>query len=429
MGSVSGAGPAGRVAFTLDSLTPASEFPAFDVDRSSGQLVVAHSLDRENVSEYHLEIRALDTTSIGNPQSIAVSVKIVIEDANDNPPRWPQDPITVRVSERAVIGSTIYNLTAVDLDSGLNGDLRYGLVAEFPSGGSFAVDSLTGALTLARPLDREERAEYTLILKASDRAPPGEQLASTVTARIVVLDQNDNDPVFVAPESAKVAVTPDLLPGEWTLSPTRLFTVFPFSFSFFLFFFFFFFLCKSNLKRVKNPEASAERRGSSITKRHYRKLASFTGATLVRVVAVDKDAGDNGRVSYVITSANEEARFSVGYESGIVSLERPMVRSTELEITANDHGSPPRKSTLRLILTLASGQTNGPPRLLLANPVARISEDLQVGAPVLNVAGPIIADQGKFVQPFVSLERLSRACKSSRSRFPIPFLFPLNNAR
>ncbi|XP_076296271.1 dachsous cadherin-related 1 [Lasioglossum baleicum] len=331
VGSVSGAGPAGRVAFTLDSLTPISEFPAFDVDRSSGQLVVAHSLDRENVSEYHLEIRALDTTSIGNPQSIAVSVKIVIEDANDNPPRWPLDPITVRVSEKAVIGSTIYNLTATDSDSGLNGDLRYGLVAEFPAKGSFAVDSLTGALTLAKQLDREERAEYTLILKASDRAAPGEQLASTVTARIIVLDQNDNDPVFVAPESNKVAVTPDLLPG----------------------------------------------------------------AMLVRVVAVDKDAGDNGRVSYVITSANEEARFSVGYESGIVSLERPMVRSTELEITANDHGTPPRKSSLRLHLTMATGQTNGPPRLLLANPVARISEDLQVGAPVLNIAGPvIIADQG-----------------------------------
>ncbi|XP_015437598.1 PREDICTED: protein dachsous [Dufourea novaeangliae] len=333
VGSVSGAGPAGRVAFTLDSLTPISEFPAFDVDRSSGQLVVAHSLDRENVSEYHLEIRALDTTSIGNPQSIAVSVKIVIEDANDNPPRWPQDPIPVRVSEKAVIGSTVYNLTATDLDSGLNGELRYGLVAEIPSKGSFAVDSLTGALTLTKPLDREERAEYTLILRASDRASPGERLASTVTARIIVLDQNDNDPVFVAPESTKVPVTPDLLPG----------------------------------------------------------------ATLVRVVAVDKDAGDNGRVSYVITSANEEARFSVGYESGIVSLERPMARSTELEITANDHGSPPRKSTLRLTLTLlASGQTNGPPRLLLANPVARVSEDLQVGAPILNVAGSIIVDQGNI---------------------------------
>lgn len=151
---------------------------------------------------------------------------------------------------------------------------------------------------------------------------------------------------------------------------------------------------------------------------------------LVRVVAVDKDAGDNGRVSYVITSANEEARFSVGYESGIVSLERPMVRSTELEITANDHGSPPRKSTLRLILTLASGQTNGPPRLLLANPVARISEDLQVGAPVLNVAGPIIADQGKRAPRSLSKsyrgpanrERADRQDRDSRFHFiPIKY--------
>ncbi|EZA53066.1 Protein dachsous [Ooceraea biroi] len=330
VGSVSGAGPAGRVAFTLDSLTPLSEFPAFDVDRSSGQLVVAHTLDRENVSEYHLEIRALDTTSIGNPQSIAVSVKIVIEDANDNPPRWPQDPITVRVSEKAAIGSSIYNLTASDLDSGMNGELRYGLVAEFPSKGCFAVDSLTGSLTLAKQLDREERAEYTLVLKASDRAPSGEQLASTVTARIIVLDQNDNDPVFVAPESTKIAVASNLLPG----------------------------------------------------------------ASLVRVVAVDKDSGDNGRVSYVITSGNEEACFTVGYESGIVSLAKPIAKPTDLEITANDHGSPPRKAMLKLSLMPVTAQDSGPPRLLLPNPVASISEDLHVGAPVLNVAGPAVADQG-----------------------------------
>lgn len=205
------------MAFTLNSLMPISEFPAFDVDRSSGQLVVAHSLDRENVSEYHLKIRALDTTSIGNPQSIAVSVKIVIEDANDNAPSWPQDPIIVRVSEGAAIGSTIYNLTASDLDSGLNGELRYDLVAEFPSKGYFAVDSLTGALTLAKQLDREERTEYTLILKASDRAPPGEQLASTVTAQIIVLDQNDNDPVFIAPESTKITIASNLPPGEYRI--------------------------------------------------------------------------------------------------------------------------------------------------------------------------------------------------------------------
>lgn len=214
VGSVSGAGPAGRVAFTLNSLTPLAEFASFDVDRGSGQLVVAHSLDRENVSEYHLDIRALDTTSIGNPQSIAVSVKIVIEDANDNAPEWPQDPMTIRVSEGSIIGSTIYNLSASDRDSGPNGDLTYNLVSEFPATGSFAVDSLTGALTLAKSLDREERSDYTLVLRASDCAPIAERLAATVTARIIVLDQNDNNPVFVAPEILTIPATADLTPGE-----------------------------------------------------------------------------------------------------------------------------------------------------------------------------------------------------------------------
>lgn len=115
----------------------------------------------------------------------------------------------------------------------------------------------------------------------------------------------------------------------------------------------------------------------------------------MRVVAVDRDSGDNGRVSYVITSGNEEARFTVGYESGIVSLAKPIARPTDLEITANDHGSPPRRAVLRLSLIPVTARASGPPRLLLSNPVASIAENLQIGAPVLNVAGPAVADQGK----------------------------------
>lgn len=116
---------------------------------------------------------------------------------------------------------------------------------------------------------------------------------------------------------------------------------------------------------------------------------------MVRVVAIDKDSGDNGRVSYVITSGNEEARFTVGYESGIVSLAKHVMRPTDLEITANDHGSPPRKAVLKLSLIPVTMQINGPPRLLLPNPIARISENSHIGTSILNVAGPAIADQGK----------------------------------
>lgn len=97
----------------------------------------------------------------------------------------------------------------------------------------------------------------------------------------------------------------------------------------------------------------------------------------------------------MITSGNEKACFTVGYDSGIVSLAKPVTRPTDLEITANDHGSPPRKAVLKLSLIPVTTQINGPPRLLLPNPIARISENLHIGAPVLSVAGPAIADQGK----------------------------------
>lgn len=138
----------------------------------------------------------------------------------------------------------------------------------------------------------------------------------------------------------------------------------------------------------------------------------------MRVVAVDKDSGDNGRVSYVITAGNEEARFTVGYESGIVSLAKPMARPTDLEITANDHGTPPRKATLKLSLTPSTVQTSGPPRLLLSNPIARISEDLQVGATVLNVVGPAIADQGER-EGLRLLNQFTRDCKIPLVHCPI----------
>ena len=86
-----------HVTYTLTSLTADVIDGAFDMDRNTGSLVVARSLDREQQSEYRLEIRALDTTASNNPQSSAVTVKIEIADVNDNAPVWSQDPISVYV--------------------------------------------------------------------------------------------------------------------------------------------------------------------------------------------------------------------------------------------------------------------------------------------------------------------------------------------
>lgn len=214
VGSLSEAGLSGQVVYTLESSRPISDSPAFDVDHVTGHLVVANLLDREEIDEYNLKIRALDITSYSNPQITDISVKIKVIDANDNPPRWPQDPIFVKVSENTAVGAIIHNLSATDPDHGSNGNIRYSLVDEHPPSANFAVDSHTGALTILQTLDYEKRFDYTLVIKAEDNPLSSERLATTVTVRILVMDENDNSPVFVSPEMPKILVTPDTLPGS-----------------------------------------------------------------------------------------------------------------------------------------------------------------------------------------------------------------------
>lgn len=196
------------VTYTLTSLKPDTNADAFDIDRGSGSLVVARELDREIQSEYRLEVRALDTSSMNNPQSSAITVKIEVVDINDNPPKWSQDPVVVHVSENTEIGTNIYNLSANDVDSGINGELRYSLVKQIPSNKKFTIDSLTGTLTLSSNLDYEDVAEYILVAKATDQAVNvSERLSTSVTIRILVTDFNDNSPKFVVPTTVQVFIS------------------------------------------------------------------------------------------------------------------------------------------------------------------------------------------------------------------------------
>ena len=57
----------------------------------------------------------------------------------------------------------------------------------------FNLDVHTGALS-ARPVDREQQSMYNLRILASDRGSP--QLRSECNISIIILDDNDNEPVF-----------------------------------------------------------------------------------------------------------------------------------------------------------------------------------------------------------------------------------------
>lgn len=358
-----------HVTYTLTTLTPGSpsglhnnqvdsqaSVGAFDIDRSTGSLVVARELDRELQSEYRLEVRALDTSATNNPQSSAVSVRVDVADVNDNAPRWPEDPVNIIVPEDTPVGSVVWNFTASDADAGSNGEIRYSLVKQWPNitrAPTFTVDPLTGTLTLNADLDYEALSEYTLIVRATDQpSNKSERLSTSVTARLIVTDANDNAPVFVSPASSSVLLSD----------------------------------------------------------------SAAVGMTLCHVIAVDRDAGENGHVTYVIVSGNQEGKFALSYDTGVLTLARSLVsvdtpanrRSSGarfggdsgaryiLNVTASDHGAPTPRYASKVLHIIVQGTKENPPRFLHSVYHANVSEDAATGSYVTKVlARSPVSESGK----------------------------------
>ncbi|VDO60529.1 unnamed protein product [Heligmosomoides polygyrus] len=74
-------------------------------------------------------------------------------------------------------------------DSGAYGRVQYSLASDH---GMFVIDSETGAITVTRPLDREQTHEYLLHVLAKDSDP----VKPKTLVLVSVLDQNDNPPLF-----------------------------------------------------------------------------------------------------------------------------------------------------------------------------------------------------------------------------------------
>lgn len=331
-----------QVTYTLNSISTDVIGNAFDIDRGTGSLVVARPLDRERQSEYRLEVRALDTTASNNPQSSAVNIRIEIIDCNDNYPKWPADPIRLRIAENSPIGMTLYNFTATDTDSGLNGQIQYELVQQMPwTRKTFSIDSLTGTLTQLLPIDYEDVTEYMVIVKASDQAAnTSERLSSTVTVYLSVLDINDNAPVFSVPNA--------------------------------------------DMGHIYVSESLS------------------VGDTVTRIIASDRDSKANGQITYAIVSGNEDAQFDMNAIDGSVRLMRPLLANVSsdlmasgrmLVISAIDNGTPALSSQTS-VQVIVQGRSINPPKFIESVYYANVTENVAAGTFVVRVNAKLQSDTG-----------------------------------
>lgn len=121
------------------------------------------------------------------------TVRVVVQDVNDHSPEFERQVYRATITENSPINSWVLTPVATDKDAGLNAKIRYSLLGEKVD--RFYVDADTGVITTAASLDREETAIYFLTLMAQDCSAT-EPRATAVNLTILVLDQNDNSPIF-----------------------------------------------------------------------------------------------------------------------------------------------------------------------------------------------------------------------------------------
>ncbi|OXB50923.1 hypothetical protein ASZ78_007681, partial [Callipepla squamata] len=185
----------------------------FRLDPRSGVLTLTETLDREHICPHSESCTLSFQLLLENPVQL-IRGEVDVRDVNDNSPVFPQKEMVLEIIETAVLGSRLPLETARDMDMGLNGVQNYSLTAN--SHFSLALEKGKGGakyvkLVLQRQLDREEQRELHLVLTATDGGSPPR--SGTADVRVVVLDANDNMPVF-SREVYEVRVAENSPPGQ-----------------------------------------------------------------------------------------------------------------------------------------------------------------------------------------------------------------------
>uniref|UniRef100_A0A8D1PF66 Cadherin domain-containing protein n=1 Tax=Sus scrofa TaxID=9823 RepID=A0A8D1PF66_PIG len=289
-------GKNGQVTCTISEDLP------FKLERSIDnyyRLMTAKNLDRENFSVYNITLKATDGGS--PPLSTETHVSIHVADTNDNPPTFLHSSYSVYVPENNPRGTSIFSVTAYDPDSNENARVVYSLsedTLQGPSVSSYvSINSDTGVLYALHSFDYEQFRDLQLRVIASDSGDP--PLSSNVSLSIFVLDQNDNTPEILYPA----------LPTDGSTG-------------------------------VELAPRSAE-----------------PGYLVTKVVAVDRDSGQNAWLSYRLLKASEPGLFAVGLHTGEVRTARALLDRDALKqslvVAVQDHGQPPLSATVTLTVAVA----------------------------------------------------------------------------
>ncbi|XP_047190580.1 protocadherin gamma-C5-like isoform X8 [Scophthalmus maximus] len=264
-------------------------------------LVTKGILDRENVSEYNIEITADDSGS--PPLSSKKIIPVSITDVNDNPPVFTQSSYNVYLKENGVPGSILFSVSASDLDHGENAKLSYSIldskVQDVSVSSYVYINSDNGSIYSMHSFDYEKLKVFQIQVQAKDQGSPS--LSSNASVHVFILDQNDNAPSVIYPSSAALG----------------------------------------SLSHQRMPRSAK------------------AGHLVTKVTAVDADSGHNAWISYKLAEATDASLFTVNQYTGEVRTKRAVYEqddsSQRLLIEIKDDGEPVQSSTVTVSILLEDG--------------------------------------------------------------------------
>uniref|UniRef100_UPI00358E14DB protocadherin-10-like isoform X2 n=1 Tax=Myxine glutinosa TaxID=7769 RepID=UPI00358E14DB len=206
------AGSNGHLAYELQ---PAHGPFSLGLAATGPELLLQHSLDREQAPRHALELRVQDRGEPARSASARILVRVL--DANDNAPVFGRPLYHARITEDAPPGTQLVALQAWDPDEGANGEVRYALGALTSARARhlFGVDARTGRVSLRGRLNYEDSRTHEFPVEARDRGVNAVPAYAKVL--VSVLDVNDNPPqiqvLSLAEVGGSLVVLEDAAPG------------------------------------------------------------------------------------------------------------------------------------------------------------------------------------------------------------------------
>uniref|UniRef100_A0A8C8TGZ5 Cadherin domain-containing protein n=1 Tax=Peromyscus maniculatus bairdii TaxID=230844 RepID=A0A8C8TGZ5_PERMB len=295
--SDSDSGDNGRMVCSIPNDLPFLFKPTF---KNYYTLVTEGPLDRESRAEYNITITVTD---MGTPRlTTQHTITVQVSDVNDNAPAFTQTSYTLFVQENNSPTLHIGTISATDSDSGSNAHITYSLLPtqdpQLALSSLISINTENGQLFALRALDYEDLQTFEFHVGATDQGSPA--LSSQALVRVLVLDANDNAPFVLYPLQNASAPCTELLP------------------------------------RAAEP-----------------------GYLVTKVVAVDRDSGQNAWLSFQLLKATEPGLFSVWAHNGEVRTSRLLSERDapkhRLLLLVKDNGDPPRSASVTLHVLLVDG--------------------------------------------------------------------------